>query len=192
MGVAILAAAARVAGAQSCESLATFHVTCGSCHEAECSGRLTFDDPLRASAHVQRYAGPLDAAGVAALVELLRVTKQECRVDDAAAARCGKPPWDAARLRRVHVGAANAWFVPIGAAPGGPSRLVLRFDRDVTAHVRLTTARFEVLHEAEGRTQARALEIPFAPPGEALFLRVEAGADAELLEVRLARAAPAP
>jgi hypothetical protein len=187
---AVLGGVASAAG-PDCQSLAVFDAACARCHEAECSGRLTFADPSRARDHVLRYAGAGADARVVELIELLRVTKEECRIDPAAALRCGGPPWDAAQLRRVHVGSERAWFVPLGAAAAGPQRVVLRFDRDVGASLRISTLHFEVLHESAGRTRERALEIPFsAPDADLLFLRLRADAVAELLDLRVEPGAP--
>lgn len=177
----------RAEAGSACSSLAVFGTTCARCHEAECSGRLTFDDLARASAHVERYTGPLPDERVAELIGLLRVTKEQCRVDAEATASCGGSPWDAARLRDVHVAAERAWFVPLGTAPGGAQRVRLRFDRDVGVHLRISTARFDVVHEARQATRERAIEAAFdAPVGEPLYLRAEIDRNATLLELGVA------
>ena len=174
------------AGAPGCEALAAFDASCARCHEAECSGRLTFAEPSEARTHVRRHAGALDDASADDLIELLRVTKEACRMDPEAAARCGGPTWDAARLRRVRARDRSAWFAPLGAPGPGPQRVALRFDRDTRASLRLATERFDVVLETASETRGGALEVGFsAPGGEALFLRVESDAPAELVELRL-------
>jgi hypothetical protein len=141
---------------------------------------------------VERHAGTgLGDERVAELIELLLVIKETCRLDATAAARCGAPPWTAAQLRRVRAPGRRAWFVPLGT-PAGPQRLALRFDRDTTASVRVTTAAFEVLLEVSRRTRKGGLELDFAAAdGETLFARVESAGAAELLGVRVL-AGPAP
>jgi hypothetical protein len=194
LGLAGAAAAAEPVAAPRCESLAAFSTTCATCHEAECSGRLSFaGGPERARTHVRRYAGPLSDAHADELIELLRATKEECRVHPGAATDCGTGPWDAVRLRRTHAERERAWFVPLGAAAGGRQRLALRFDRDTLASVRISTARFETLHESSARTRARAHEVPFsAPAGEPLFVRVQADAGAQLVGVGVLEPVPPP
>jgi len=187
-------AAAEPVAAPRCESLAAFSTTCATCHEAECSGRLSFaGGPERARTHVRRYAGELSDAHTDELIELLRATKEECRVHPGAAADCGTGLWDAKRLRRTHAAQERAWFVPLGAAAGGRQRLALRFDRETLASVRISTARFETLHESEVRTRDGAGEVAFdAPAAEALFLRVQADAGSQLVAVGLLEPPPAP
>ena len=192
LALAALATFATAASAApDCESLAVFHTTCARCHEAECSGRVTFDDLSRASEHVRRYAGPLADARVTELLALLRVTKEACRIDADAAARCGEPPWDAARLRRVHVATERAWFVPLGAPSTGAHRVVLRFDRDVEASLQILTARFDTVHEATVRSREHVLATPFSASGDGmLFVRVHAAGEAELLRLEIETIAP--
>ena len=41
------------------ESVVIFNTICAKCHEAECSGRLTFDKAFETStSHILRYYGP--------------------------------------------------------------------------------------------------------------------------------------
>jgi hypothetical protein len=166
------------AAAPGCEALARFDASCARCHEAECSGRLSFGDLSHARGHVRRYQGALDDEGVADLIELLRATKEQCRVDPAAAASCGGPPWEAARLRRVRAGSERAWFVPLGTPASGPQRVVLRFDRDVGASMRIATAGFDPLLESSSQRTRRARAAFPAPGGEALFPSVQTDVDA--------------
>lgn len=181
--LAVLLAAAEPA--PRCESLAIFATTCARCHEAECSGRLTFTGgPERARDHVRRYTGALADERVDDLVELLRATKLDCRVHEAAAADCGALPGEAQRLRRMHVPAERAWFVPLGVPGAGPRRLALRFDRDTQPSVRLSTGGFETLLESTPTTRERVVELSFeAPAGQALFLRLRVDDEAKLVGV---------
>lgn len=173
--------------APRCDALATYVASCAVCHEAQCSGRLTFPGgPEPARSHVRRHAGALSDARADELIEVLRAIKEECRVHPAAAADCGTGPWDARRLRRAHAERENAWFVPLGAVTAGRRRLALRFDRDARAMVRISTARFDALHEALVRAPAREGEVAFvAPGGEELFVRVQVEPGARLVGVEL-------
>jgi hypothetical protein len=183
----LLLLAAGVAAAPGCESLAIFSTVCARCHEAECSGRLGLGGGAEsARAHLERFTGPLldDRAGE--LFELLRVTKEACRVDVRAATDCGAGDWDAERLERAHVPAERAWFAPLGAPEAGPRRVALRFDRDTAIAARISTARFETLHESSSSTQDATLVLAFDAPGdEVIFLHLGVEGEARLVELRV-------
>lgn len=185
-------AAAEPAAAPRCGSLATYVMSCAVCHEAQCSGRLAFaHGPEQARAHVRRYAGALSDSRTDELIEVLRATKEECRVHPGAAQDCGTGPWNARRLRRAYAEREHAWFVPLGTPAAGRQRLVLRFDRDARAMVHVSNERFEALHESLVRTPAHEGEVAFdAPGGSALFVRVQAEPGTRLTGIQLLEPTP--
>ena len=67
------------AGDISRASAVRFYTVCASCHEAECSGRLSFrTEAAAAQGHMERYLGPLAWIDVEELFALLRHTKERC------------------------------------------------------------------------------------------------------------------
>ena len=56
-----------------------FNTLCATCHEGECSGRLSFDLGIQASEnHIRRHAGDVDQNVWRDLDHLLAHTKQVC------------------------------------------------------------------------------------------------------------------
>ncbi|TAL13834.1 hypothetical protein EPN95_04835, partial [Patescibacteria group bacterium] len=61
------------------EAIVQFHTVCSNCHEAQCSGRLSFDSgSAGARSHIERYIGTTNDDHLAALFAMLRHVKETC------------------------------------------------------------------------------------------------------------------
>lgn len=117
--------AAPVAGAELPEVV--FNTRCSRCHEAECSGRLSFGGLPEGFAdnHIRQFAGPLPKGVLRELQQMLEYTKRHCTV---AAPRLPVPSdrrWDAPTLARLGLRDRAGYFVPLGILDPGEWRLTL-------------------------------------------------------------------
>ncbi len=163
-------------------AFAAFNTVCAQCHEAECSGRLSFHGGAAAAReHVRRYAGPVPDPQVEDLFALLQYTKQECGIYPLEPATQPGGTWSAAALRDFYEPNARAYFVPLGALGRGACRLRLGLDADAEVSLSITNARFEVAHEGTARSRERRIEVGWACPGAGpSFLRVRVAGTAQL------------
>ena len=91
-----------------------FNTLCATCHEGECSGRLSFDLGIQAAEnHIRRHAGDVDRDVWRDLARLLAHTKQACAYYPMAV-----------DIPKIGTGTRNVWpnFTMRGKTPGS-SRL---------------------------------------------------------------------
>lgn len=103
-----------------------FNTLCATCHEGECSGRLSFDLGIQASEnHIRRHAGDVDQNVWRDLARLLAHTKQACAFYPMAVDIPKGQQWNQERLAELHNAKENAWFIPLGHLPAGRYRATL-------------------------------------------------------------------
>ncbi|MBK7815427.1 MAG: hypothetical protein IPJ52_14735 [Rhodocyclaceae bacterium] len=127
------------------ESVVRFNTLCATCHEGECSSRLSFKlDASASDNHVRRYAGDIASATARELAALLEHMKLQCGYYEIQLPTPADGRWRAELLRQLHAAQENAWFVPLGPLPAGPRRFVLQFDGDAVVSVQLISSSFEI------------------------------------------------
>lgn len=170
-------------------SFTTFNTVCARCHEAECSGRLSFAGGVDATReHVRRYAGAVSDSAVNELFELLRHMKEECGYYPAIVGGAPGEAWDAAALASFFQLSERSYFLPLGSFPGGECRARLDFDRDTAASAQVMAANLEAALEVALPTRER--RAPLAWPcraGEPYYLRLRMEGDARLLRLEPVR-----
>jgi len=146
----------------SAASSVRFNIVCARCHEAECSGRLSFDLGRKAAeSHIERYAGKVDPLTRQELYALLEHMKRECRYYPFDIAVPANRRWEAGMLQKFHDEAERAYFIPLGRLSAGSYRADLRFDRETGASAEFVSARFEVADFPGVRSTGEAASIVF-------------------------------
>ena len=122
-----------------------FNTLCATCHEGECSGRLSFDLGVGATEnHIRRHAGDVDQHVWQDLARLLAHTKQTCAyypmADDIPEGR----HWNPERLAELHNAKENAWFIPLGHLPAGRYRATLGMNGQMEGIAQIISAGFDI------------------------------------------------
>ena len=183
----LLAAAATVTGQEvSTADVVRYNTACSRCHEAECSGRLSFAglSEQAASGHIRRYAGAVSAREISALAYLLRYTKVQCAYypipePDFSAGFLG-----AAGLAPYRSPDGKALFLPLGLLEHGPQVLELVFAAPVRVHVEVLSADFEFVVDLPGTAPVDQTRIGFdIDAANQFFLRLRAATPIRLMRI---------
>ena len=122
-----------------------FNTLCATCHEGECSGRLSFDLGIQASEnHIRRHAGDVDQNVWRDLAHLLAHTKQACAFYPMAVDIPKGQQWNQERLAELHNAKENAWFIPLGHLPAGRYRATLGMNGQTEGIAQIISAGFDI------------------------------------------------
>lgn len=164
-------------------SVVRFNVLCATCHEGECSSRLSFRlDPGATDSHIRRYTGDISLQAARELNALLEHMKLECGyyAIDLPSPKDGR--WKADLLQQLHAAEEKAYFVPLGTLAAGRHRFTLTFDNDAVVSVQLVSARFEITEQHPVRTiDKRTVVVLEAEKPGAHYLRLRTEEPARLL-----------
>ncbi len=146
------------------ESVVIFNTICAKCHEAECSGRLSFDEAYEASsAHIVRHYG--EASGKKWLQKelylLLNHMKEKCAYYPMQVPVPPQRVWDSEILEKMTTLLERNYFIPLGSfVPGNYSlELILAEDEKITLH--LVAETFDMLIEDCYLSSDKKVVIPF-------------------------------
>jgi hypothetical protein len=147
------------------ESVVIFNTICAKCHEAQCSGRLSFKDALDAStSHIVRYYG--DASGKRWLQEQLFVIlnhmKEKCAYYPMDMPVPPQRVWGAQTLEKLSTYLERNYFIPVGPLSSGDHRLELTLDRNEKVTVHVVSETFNMVAEDCFQSAGGRLDIPFA------------------------------
>ncbi len=122
-----------------------FNTLCATCHEGECSGRLSFDSGIEATEnHVRRHAGDVPPDVLHDLARVLMHTKEACAYYPMAIEIPKDRRWDSGTLALLHNAKENAWFVPLGHLPAGRYRATLRQNGPMEGVAQIISDRFDI------------------------------------------------
>ena len=146
------------------ESVVIFNTICAKCHEAQCSGRLSFDDALAvSSAHIQRHYG--EASGKQwlqkELFEILNYMKQKCSYYPMNTPIPLKRVWGSDILDKLSTLLEKNYFIPIGNFTPGSYRIELELEKDTRVTAHLITEEFDMIVEDCYESSNRLINIPF-------------------------------
>lgn len=162
-----------------------FNTVCASCHEGECSGRLSFQHGAAGAAnHVRRYAGEVADGQIDELFELLRFTKSACRVYPIDAVAGFDWRSDAAALARWRDARSGRYFIPLGSLQPGRYGVRMTMRDEVQGAWRIVNDRFDVVAEDQ-YCRGRALSANFDSGGGRHYLHLNSRG--ELLDLKLTR-----
>ena len=156
------------------ESVVIFNTLCAKCHEAQCSGRLSFDDTFETSAsHILRYYG--QASGKKwlqkELFDILNYMKGNCAYFPMQATVPLTRDWSGESLDRFTTLMERNYFIPLGNITPGHYRIELELDKDVKVTAHLISGEFEMVVEDCYLSSDRHISIPFhiEEPGDYYF-----------------------
>jgi len=147
------------------ESVVIFNTVCATCHEAECSGRLSFDEALSSSqAHILRYYGPASSKQwlQRELFEILAYMKEKCGYHPM---NIPVPPnlvWNEAALDKMSPLINQNYFIPIGQLSPGQYDLEFELEKDAMLGVYLVSEIFETVVDDSFLTHDGRLNVDFS------------------------------
>ncbi len=146
------------------ESVVIFNTVCAKCHEAQCSGRLSFDDALeKSSNHILRYYEP--ATGKQwlqkELFDILNYMKEKCAYYPL---NISVPPlktWGSDVLEEFTTLMDRNYFLPVGSLSAGNYRLQLELEKDAKVTVHLISDEFDMVVEDCFNSSNSRIDIKF-------------------------------
>lgn len=147
------------------ESVVIFNTICAKCHEAECSGRLSFDEAWAASStHIIRHYG--EASGKKWLQQelftLLNHMKEKCAYYPMQLPIPPQRVWSSEILEKMTTLLERNYFIPIGPFSPGHYRLELTLAKDERLTVHLVAESFDMLVDDDYLSSDKRIVIPFA------------------------------
>ena len=146
------------------ESVVIFNTICAKCHEAECSGRLSFDEAFETStSHILRHYGR--ASGKEwlqkELFDILNHMKGKCAYFPMRFTVPLTREWSGEILDRFTTLMEKNYFIPLGNFTPGHYRIELELDKDVKVTAHLISEEFEMVMEDCYLSSDRRISFPF-------------------------------
>jgi len=146
------------------ESVVIFNTICAKCHEAQCSGRLSFDESFeKSTSHILRYYG--QASGKQwlqkELFDILNYMKERCAYYPMQTPVPLKRVWGDDILDRFTTLMERNYFIPVGNFFPGHYRIDLELEKDVKVTAHLISEEFEWLIEDCYQSSDRQIRISF-------------------------------
>ncbi|MBT3206197.1 MAG: hypothetical protein HOM14_01280 [Gammaproteobacteria bacterium] len=158
------------------ESVIIFNTICAKCHEAQCSGRLSFSNSYQASIdHIVRH---YDSASEKKwlqkeLFTILNHMKEKCAYYPVP---LNVPPnriWGTETLEKKTTLRERNYFIPIGPFTPGHYNLEIELAKDAKITMHIISETFELVIEDCYQTSGQRLVIPFfIEETENYYLRV--------------------
>jgi len=146
------------------ESVIIFNTICAKCHEAQCSGRLSFGDAYEASAsHIIRHYGNASEKKwlQKELFSILNHMKENCAYYPMSAPVPAKRIWNSEILEKMTTLLERNYFIPVGPFTPGDYNLELKLAKDVKLTAHLVSETFEMVVEDCYQSSNQQLVIPF-------------------------------
>lgn len=193
-GLAILGACVGlVQGAESVppNTVTTFNTVCASCHEGECSRRLSLTSGYEAAAgHIRRYAGPQPDQSVEGLFDVLNYMKERCAYYPISADVPQDWIWAGRTLDAWFSAVGTAYFIPLGILAPGRYTAAMEFDREAPVRLQVVDEHFRFLVETTEVAGGGMRDVELAALEDgACYLRVypEASAKLKRLSIKMLR-----
>ena len=171
------------------ESVIIFNTLCAKCHEAQCSGRLSFEEAFEKSTnHILRYYD--QASGKQwlqkELFDILNYMKTKCAYYPMQAAVPLKRIWAAEFLEEFSTLMEKNYFIPVGRFTPGNYLIALEFEKDVKVTVNLISEEFDMVTEECLQSKERRIHIPvlIEEPGDYYF-RIYPGEAVKLIRLAI-------
>ncbi len=156
------------------ESVVIFNTICAKCHEAECSGRLSFDEAFENStSHILRHYG--QASGKRwlqkELFDILNYMKGKCAYYPIQIRVPLKKIWEGDILDKFTTLMVRNYFIPVGNLTPGRYRIEIELEKDVKVAAHLISEEFEWVLDDCYQSSDRRISIPFfiEEPGDHYF-----------------------
>ncbi len=146
------------------ESVIIFNTICAKCHEAQCSGRLSFSDAYDASAsHIIRHYGKASEKKwlQKELFSILNHMKVNCAYYPMSVPVPAKRIWNSEILEKMTTLLERNYFIPVGPFTPGRYNLELKLAKDAKVTVHLVSETFDLVVEDCYQSSDQQLVIPF-------------------------------
>jgi len=147
------------------ESVIIFNTICAKCHEAQCSGRLTFGDAYEASvSHIIRHYGKASEKEwlQKELFSILNHMKEKCAFYPMSVPVPAQRIWNNEILEKMTTLLERNYFIPIGPFTAGQYKLELQLAEETKLTVHLVSETFDMVIEDCYLTSDQRLVIPFS------------------------------
>lgn len=147
------------------ESVVIFNTICAKCHEAQCSGRLSFDDSFDASVnHIVRYYGEASEKRwlQRELFVILNHMKEKCDYYPMPTPIPPQMVWSGEMLDKMATLLEKNYFIPIGLFSPERYQLELKLAKDARVTVHLVSETFDMVVEDCYFSSDRRIDIPFS------------------------------
>lgn len=146
------------------ESVVIFNTLCAKCHEAQCSGRLSFDESFETStSHILRYYE--QASGKQwlqkELFDILNYMKGRCAYYPMQTSVPLKRVWEGDILDKFTTLMERNYFIPVGNFSPGRYRIDLELEKDAKITAHLISEEFEWVFEECYQSSDRQISIQF-------------------------------
>ena len=147
------------------ESVIIFNTICAKCHEAQCSGRLSFGDAYEASSsHIIRHYNQASEKKwlQKELFSILNHMKENCAYYPMQVPVPAKRIWNSEILEKMTTLLERNYFIPIGPFTPGRYNLELKLAKDAKITAHLVSETFEMVVEDCYQSSDQRLVIPFS------------------------------
>lgn len=147
------------------ESVVIFNTICSKCHEAQCSGRLSFGDAYeKAADHIIRYYNNASEQAwlQKELFSILNYMKEKCAYYPMSVPIPPKKIWNSEMLEKMTTLLEKKYFIPIGPFTPGTYDLKLSLARDEKITVHLISETFDMIIEDCFLPSEKRIVIPFS------------------------------
>ncbi len=147
------------------ESVIILNTICAKCHEAECSGRLSFGDAYESSAsHIIRHYGQVAEKQwlQKELFSILNHMKENCAYYPMQVPVPPKRIWNSEILDKMTTLLERNYFIPVGELNPGDYSLELKLEKDAKVTVQLVSETFDIVLEDCYQSSDQGLVIPFS------------------------------
>ncbi len=151
-------------GSPFTESVVIFNTICAKCHEAECSGRLSFDEAFEASRNhiIRHYGGVAEKLWLQKeLFVILNHMKEKCAYYPMDVVVPPQRVWSSRLLEEMATLLDKNYFIPLGSFFPGKYNLNLQLERDVKVTVHMVSESFDMVMEDCFQAQNGEINIAF-------------------------------
>jgi len=146
------------------ESVVIFNTICAKCHEAQCSGRVSFGDAYDASINhiIRHYSKASDKEWLQKeLFSILSHMKENCAYYPMSVPLPPKRIWNSEILEKMTTLLERNYFIPIGPFTPGAYNLKLKLAKDAKVTVHLISETFDIIVEDCFLSSEKHIAIPF-------------------------------
>ena len=147
------------------ESVVIFNTMCAKCHEAQCSGRMSFDDASEASGNhiIRHYGDAKDKQWLQKeLFTILNYMKEKCAFYPMESPLPPKRVWSSSVLNKMTTLLERNYFIPLGSFSPGEYHINLKLEKDTKITVHLVSEEFEMAIDDCFTSDNMTLKIPFS------------------------------
>jgi len=146
------------------KSVVIFNTICAKCHEAECSGRMSFHMAYEESAkHIVRHYN--EASGKLwmqkQLYLILNHMKERCAYYPMQAVIPPQRVWGSEILDKLSTFLEKNYFIPVGSFDRGEYQLALTLEEDAKVTIHMVSEEFDMVVEDCYLSKDRQIVIPF-------------------------------